>query len=89
MPPFPAERARKQRELARARAFIKQALTQGPRKAAEVQEEARATGIKEWALTDARQELAESRRSGFGRGGGWQWTLKASKKASWTKKPTS
>ncbi len=84
MPPFPIDRTRKQRELARARAFITQALAEGPRGAAEVIQEALAAGIKDWALTDARQELASSERSGFGRGSGWRWTLKTAKKTSHT-----
>lgn len=70
----------RKRELARAREFIKDALAAGPRWASEVKVEARADGIKDWALTDARQELAISEKQGFGTGGGWQWRLKARKR---------
>lgn len=59
-----------------AEAFLRAALREGPRPAAEVDAEARGLSIAKSTLKRARRELGvESIRKGYGTGGLWLWAL--------------
>ena len=70
--PEPDER---QSKLDEAKAFLQEALADGPRPASEVKAEAREEGISEETLRRARREICEPRRMA-GTACAWEWVLR-------------
>lgn len=67
-----------QREREAAVAFLRALLRSGPVSVADVKTQARAAGIPQLYLRQARHALkVEMLKSGFGRDGWWSWQLPA------------
>jgi hypothetical protein len=71
-----ARRPNRKREREAARVFLGALLRHGPVPVAEVRAKARAAGIPQLYLRQAKQVLrVELVKSGFGRDGWWSWQL--------------
>jgi len=73
---LPRDDDQRRPKLAEARAFLEEVLACGPRLAVEVEAAAKKTGVSLPTLHRARKSVAISRKSGFGDGGRWVWSLK-------------